>query len=347
MGEHFFQGVRLATVPGKGQTFPVRLPARCDDHRRRWRIPKLVIQTGRGQSAQAHNGDITGRATALARAVVGRQWRFSWFDDNASRAFVSAHCPRALAAYDCLVPVAFKADVFRYCALYHWGGVYYDAEDVLLQPLSTLIRPCDELVLARDKCPTDKVTDPAFGYGWKTHALSILRAMPLDDRLKHFGISRGSTAEWEGLLAQKVTSIPKCPHTAVQISFMAGAPRHPFFKCCLQLVIRNVRRNHYGPTDLFPTGPGLAGECLEKLSAAPGGLNYSMELVQGDGGLYHIDGRAAVRVHAWQGARRPYSKKGWRKLCRNATAGSAVTLRKCKATYGQMWQRRSLYNCSG
>ena len=109
-GGNFFRGTRLAAVP---MDFPVRLPAHCEKGSR-WRIPRIVMQTGRGDTARQHNEDASGQATALARKLAGGSLHYRWFNDSAAHAFVATNCPRALAAYDCLVPKSYKADVFRY-----------------------------------------------------------------------------------------------------------------------------------------------------------------------------------------------------------------------------------------
>ena len=63
------------------------------------------------------------------------------------------HCPYAARAYDCVRPPSYKADLWRYCALYTFGGVYLDVEDMLLVPVAALVRPCDRLVLVNDLIP--------------------------------------------------------------------------------------------------------------------------------------------------------------------------------------------------
>ena len=50
-----------------------------------------------------------------------------YFDDEASRALVAQHFNGdTLAAYDKVVPKAYRADLFRYCALQVMGGIYTD-----------------------------------------------------------------------------------------------------------------------------------------------------------------------------------------------------------------------------
>ena len=49
------------------------------------------------------------------------------YNDDDCRAFIrDAFPPDVVAAYDLLIPTAFKADLWRYCVLYKFGGVYLD-----------------------------------------------------------------------------------------------------------------------------------------------------------------------------------------------------------------------------
>ena len=51
------------------------------------------------------------------------------FDDTECRAFIAREYPdEVLCAYDRLIPTAFKADLWRYCVLYKYGGVYLDVK---------------------------------------------------------------------------------------------------------------------------------------------------------------------------------------------------------------------------
>jgi mannosyltransferase OCH1-like enzyme len=49
------------------------------------------------------------------------------FDDNDCREFIKNHFSQEiLEAYDSLIPGAYKADLWRYCILYKYGGIYLD-----------------------------------------------------------------------------------------------------------------------------------------------------------------------------------------------------------------------------
>ena len=51
------------------------------------------------------------------------------FNDADCRAFImNEYPPDVLMAYDKLIPTAFKADLWRYCVLYKYGGVYLDVK---------------------------------------------------------------------------------------------------------------------------------------------------------------------------------------------------------------------------
>jgi len=49
------------------------------------------------------------------------------FDDHDCRELIKHNFPKQiLEAYDCLIPGAYKADLWRYCVLYLYGGIYLD-----------------------------------------------------------------------------------------------------------------------------------------------------------------------------------------------------------------------------
>lgn len=57
------------------------------------------------------------------------------FDDTSARQFIETHFPNALFAYDNLIPLAYKSDLFRYCYLYVYGGIYLDSKIQFYVPL--------------------------------------------------------------------------------------------------------------------------------------------------------------------------------------------------------------------
>ena len=60
-------------------------------------------------------------------------WEYIFYDDDAAGEFLSLHFPPEVKdAYDSVTPGAFKADLFRYCALLIKGGIYSDM-DIMLE----------------------------------------------------------------------------------------------------------------------------------------------------------------------------------------------------------------------
>lgn len=58
---------------------------------------------------------------------------FHLYDDNECRDFIKQHYNAdVLGAYDVLKPGAYKADLWRYCILYMYGGIYMDVKIKLL-----------------------------------------------------------------------------------------------------------------------------------------------------------------------------------------------------------------------
>jgi mannosyltransferase OCH1-like enzyme len=58
---------------------------------------------------------------------INPEFQYVLYDDTECRAFIVAHFPTDVVdAYDCLIPGAFKSDLWRYCILYIHGGIYID-----------------------------------------------------------------------------------------------------------------------------------------------------------------------------------------------------------------------------
>jgi len=86
-------------------------------------------------------------------AEINPDHHIYFFDDEASRAFVAQHFPGdTLAAYDKVVPKAYRADLFRYCALQVLGGIYSDILIPYSLPFSRMWDlEQDRVYLVRDK----------------------------------------------------------------------------------------------------------------------------------------------------------------------------------------------------
>jgi hypothetical protein len=181
------------------------------------------------------------------------------FNDADCRTFImNEYPPDVLMAYDRLIPTAFKADLWRYCVLYKYGGVYLDIKYQFIDDSidNFRIRTIVENWL-RDYSHDDEVLVlERDGYGlWPT---------------KRFGI-----------------------HNA----FIITKPKNSLFlECIFRIVssskVRGLGENWGGATDgwmtqpLFVTGPGLLGDVWRsiKFGVKDGAVAQEGAVAQDGGG---------------------------------------------------------------
>ena len=138
----FFTACYVARQRTYGSLLPIRRAGSFVDNG----IPPLTIRTGEPEWAELHP-----EVRQLYAAVdeANSPWGTRYFSGRQCREFLLANFDaRVLAAYDKLVPGAYKADLFRYCAVYELGGLYLDFTTTPRIPLDELVdRNRDELVL--------------------------------------------------------------------------------------------------------------------------------------------------------------------------------------------------------
>lgn len=101
-------------------------------------IPRIIHQT--------YYEDITKEKypnmSRLVESFKQSGWEYKFYSDEESMEFLSTHFPPEVReAYETLVPGAFKADLFRYCVLLIYGGVYADVDILLDANLDAAIGP--------------------------------------------------------------------------------------------------------------------------------------------------------------------------------------------------------------
>lgn len=85
----------------------------------------------------------------------------SWSSKNPDcdyRFVDDAHCAKMIAdfdqelleCYERIPPGAFRADIWRYCALYRFGGIYADIDTVCKYPMKKIIKENDQFIVAYD-----------------------------------------------------------------------------------------------------------------------------------------------------------------------------------------------------
>lgn len=118
-------------------TYYITPPTYARDPRRL--IPRIVHQTW-FEPLQDDRSKYP-NMSRLTESFRKSGWEYKFYSDDDSIAFLDAHFPPAVReAYDALIPGAFKADLFRYCVLLIYGGVYADV-DILLETSLDSISP--------------------------------------------------------------------------------------------------------------------------------------------------------------------------------------------------------------
>ena len=150
--------IALLPVPVPGNTSAQRPPAPR-------RIPRRILQTNCHRTVPPVMHRLMSKLVAL-----NPTHEYLYFSDAEAEAFVRRECgQRVWRAYLRLIAGAFRADLWRYCALWKLGGVYVDADMEPLVPFDVMIQPMDEWVSAEDN-----------GHGWIYNAfIASVPGMPL------------------------------------------------------------------------------------------------------------------------------------------------------------------------
>lgn len=154
--------IRFASIDNSKNMY-VQPPARMRNAHRL--IPKLIHQTYY-EPITAENYPNFSR---LVNSWTASGWDYSFYTDEDAAKFLTENFPPEVReAYDALVPGAYKADLFRYCVLFIFGGVYSDVDvmlsadlDVLLEEDIGFMVPVDEVSQRLRNC-TDFVSLTCF-----------------------------------------------------------------------------------------------------------------------------------------------------------------------------------------
>jgi mannosyltransferase OCH1-like enzyme len=142
-------------------------------------IPKIIVQTAEWDECSNPFEEIIHKHTKK----LNPEYTYRFFNSIQRREFIKTHFDgKVLDAYDCLVPGAFKADLFRYCFLYVNGGCYMDNKLILRKPLRDIIKPDDDFLVCIDYSREnllDKHRDLT-----KSYLNSIIISVPNNPNLK-------------------------------------------------------------------------------------------------------------------------------------------------------------------
>jgi hypothetical protein len=131
------------------------------------RIPRRIIQTGKSRDLP-----MVARASAASVRALNPDFEYLFFDDAAVEQFIDTQFPQHRPLFDAFPYRIQKYDFFRYLAIYHHGGFYFDLDIFLARGLEDLcdrgcVFPFEELSMhafLRDRHGMDwEVGNYAFG----------------------------------------------------------------------------------------------------------------------------------------------------------------------------------------
>ena len=104
----------------------------------------------------AHVMSTTGTEELRVMRLFNNDWDFRVYDLAGADAYMRKHCPQYYRTFTTVVPIAYKSDVFRLCALWSEAGLYIDDDMLPLHPLSEIaIANSDGLLLVDDRPHTN------------------------------------------------------------------------------------------------------------------------------------------------------------------------------------------------
>jgi mannosyltransferase OCH1-like enzyme len=122
------------------------------------KIPKIIIQTWK-------NDIIPNNYYNDIKSIMqnNKDYQFLFFNDDNIEDFLSVNYPHYYETYNKLPYKIQKIDFFRYIAVYHFGGFYFDLDMSGFLPLNDLLKheaifPVDT-VIHDDYCNTDRLNE--------------------------------------------------------------------------------------------------------------------------------------------------------------------------------------------
>ena len=167
------------------------------------------------------------------------------FNDDDCRDFLSKTFPNDVVnAYNLLIPTAFKADLWRYCILYMFGGVYMDIKYKWVGGGGVTIR---DMVNEMSLHNNNNNNNNSFALGYNSDNILVLE--------------RDAPGLWPH------------GHFGIHNAFVISKPKNPLFFKSIQHIVSYSKTKLIVPSylssyrysgcitmPLFVTGPGLVGD---------------------------------------------------------------------------------------
>jgi mannosyltransferase OCH1-like enzyme len=98
------------------------------------KIPRRIIQTDKSRDLP-----LLARAAAMNLRLLNLDFEYLFFDDAEVEEFIDAEFPRYRPVIESFPVRVQRYDLFRYLAVYRFGGFYFDIDVLLASPLEDLL----------------------------------------------------------------------------------------------------------------------------------------------------------------------------------------------------------------
>jgi mannosyltransferase OCH1-like enzyme len=181
------------------------------------RIPKIVWMTWKNENLKSNV-----RKNINRMKIINPNYTFKLVTDDECDAFIKEYFPiNVYSAYSKINPKfgAARADFWRYCVLYVFGGIYLDLDVRFNKPIDKFLRPIDDCMI----CTESKKYPYAYNF---------IRA-------------KGESQVVQQKLKYPADEAQKCKQVfgkkkVLLQCFMAYAPKHRFMKATIDEVVNNI-----------------------------------------------------------------------------------------------------------
>lgn len=108
-------------------------------------IPKIIFQTWKTKKISS---DLAFLINSWKKNNPNFEYRF--FDDKECEVFLKSFNKRIFESYKKIIPGAFKADLWRFCVLYVFGGFYCDIDTLCLGKIDNFIKKDTNFIVPID-----------------------------------------------------------------------------------------------------------------------------------------------------------------------------------------------------
>src|SRR5262245_9854401 len=99
------------------------------------KIPRRIIQTGKSTDLP-----LLAKAAATSLRLLNPDFEYLFFDNSQVEEFIDAEFPQFRPVFDSFPVRIQRYDLFRYLAVYRFGGFYFDTDVLLASSLENLLQ---------------------------------------------------------------------------------------------------------------------------------------------------------------------------------------------------------------